>query len=433
MLGVAMGMAFATLPGQTVLVSLWKEPIRQELGLSLTAVSAAYSIATIIAGLPLSWVGRTADRIGLRRTVGAVAIVYAASIIMLREASGIVTLGMGFFMVRFLGQGSLGMLSGHTIAMWFERKLGKAHSLLTIFGFAAGSAIMPQPTAWMIETYGWRTATLVLGLLAFVLTVPSVLFLFRNRPEDIGQHLDGDPYEHAKHDVMHGGTPPPSDPAFTVRQAMGTRAYWILLANKLATGFIGTALIFHMPAMLQQGGLEGTEQQAALAIQPWPITFGLVTLLVGWLVDRYHPSRLLPPSLALAALAILTCTVATRGMVPQSFVVPLMAIGLGVYGASQAVIVGVGGPTIARYFGRTHHGAIRGTVATATVIGTGGGPYAVALLYDLSGKDFTLAYVLCALMTIPLGIGAMVLRAPTPPSVRDLTPGFDEPEPPAPL
>ena len=84
---------------------------------------------------------------------------------------------------------------------------------------------------------------------------------------------------------------------------------------------------------------------------------------------------------------------------------------------------------IARYFGRTHHGAIRGTIITATVMGTGGGPYAVALGFDLAGGDFAPVYLICAVLTIPLGIGAALLRRPEPPLVRDLTPGPDEVDP----
>lgn len=410
MLAVAIGMALATMPSQTVLVALWNEPIRRDLGLSLTSISAAYSIGTIIAALPLTFVGRIADRMGLRFTVGIVSLAYASAFVLLREAAGIITLGIGFFLIRLLGQGATGMLSGHAIAMWFERRLGSAHALLTLLGFAAGSAVMPLPTAWLLANYGWQTAMLVFAAMIALLTIPSVVFLFRNKPEDIGQHLDGDPVEHAQ----RSAGPLPGDPAFTVRQALRTSAYWILLLNMLATGLVGTALLFHMTAMLKQAGLEGSEHQAALAIQPWPIAFGVTILGVGWLADRYHPAKILPASVVLMASAILLCLGATRAVVDARFVVPLMAAGMGVYGVSQAVIIGVANPTVARYFGRTHHGAIRGTIATATVMGTGCGPYAIALGYDLAGEDFTPVYLLCVALTVPLAVGAALLRKPKP-------------------
>jgi len=433
MLGVAVCMAFATMPGQTVLVSLFNASIRESLGLSILQVSGAYTVATICAGLPLPFVGRVADVIGLRWTVGMVAIGFAAGLVVLQAAMSLVTLGLGFFMIRFLGQGSLGMLSGHVLAMWFERRLGTAHALLVVGGFAAGSAIMPRPTAWLIAEHGWERTLLYLAGGVVVLVLPLVLLVFRNRPEDIGQHLDGDPVEHARHDVLHGGDPPPGDPAFTARQAMSTRPYWILLANMFATGMIGTALLFHMQALLEQAGLEGTERQAAVAIQTWPIVFGLSSLGVGWLADRYAPSRLMPVSVAMMIAGMLICAAAAGGgLVETRHVIPLMATGMGVYGASQSMITGVANPTIARYFGRTHHGSIRGTIATGTVIGTGAGPFAVALGWELAGEDFVPVIVLCAVLAVPLGIAAAFLRPPTPPRRRDLTPEHDEPDPPQP-
>ena len=225
MLGVAIAMAVATMPSQTVVVSIFNDSFRSAAGLNIEELSRAYTFGTILAAFPLPWVGRMADRHGLRRVTAIVALACAASLVLLSQVNTLWQLAICFFLIRFLGQGSLGMLAGHTIAMWFERKLGKVHSILAIAGFAGGSALMPAPTAWLIERFGYQTALMVLAAFVLLLVMPAVLFVFKNRPEDIGQHLDGDPVEHASHDTVHGGSAPPDDPAFTRRQAMGTRAY----------------------------------------------------------------------------------------------------------------------------------------------------------------------------------------------------------------
>ena len=433
MLAVAIGMALASMPAQTVLVGLWKEPARESLGLSLAAASAAYSAATILAALPLPFVGRAADRFGLRRTVAAVALLLVATLLLTPYAAGILTLAAAFFLLRFLGQGSLGLLAGHVVAMWFERKLGRAHALLVVGGFAAGSALTPIPTAWILDEFGWRTAMLVFAAAVALLTLPAAALLFRNRPEDIGQHLDGDPVEHAHHDTVHGGPPPPGDPAFTAQQAVRTPAYWILLLNMAAAGFIGTALLFHMAPMLRQAGLDGSPQQAALAVQPWPIAFGLATLVVGPLADRFAPARLLASSSLLTISALALCIAALVAAVPDAAVIPLMAAGMGVYGCSQALAMGVASPTVARYFGRTHHGRIRGTVARATVIGTGAAPWLVAAAATTADDNFAWPFAACALLAVPLGLASLKLTKPTPPApIKPTPPDPDEPDPPQP-
>src|SRR5690606_7566649 len=37
---------------------------------------------------------------------------------------------VAFFLLRFLGQGSLSMVSGHAVAMWFHARLGRMEGIL---------------------------------------------------------------------------------------------------------------------------------------------------------------------------------------------------------------------------------------------------------------------------------------------------------------
>jgi len=430
MLGVAIAMAVATMPSQTVVVSLFNDSFRTAAGLNVEQLSRAYTIGTILAAFPLPWVGRMADRHGLRKVTAVVVVALAASLLLITRAHSLIQLAGCFFLIRFLGQGSLGMLAGHTIAMWFERRLGTTHSILAIAGFAGGSALMPRPTAWLIERFGWQTAMVVLAGFVLALVVPALLFLFRNKPEDIGQHLDGDPVEHATHDTMHGGRAPLNDPAFTRKQAMGTRAFWILVPIMCANGLIGTALLFHMQEMLRGAGLEGTEAQTAIAIQPWPICFGVGMLALGWLVDRFKPRHLMPIGPLLMLVACVVCLAGVAGWVPQDRVIATMATGMAIFGFSMAVSVAVGNPAIARYFGRTHHGAIRGTISLASVAATGIGPWMAGKAYVLAGDDYVPILLAFAASGVPLAAASLFLRPPKPPKDRDLShPDPDEPDP----
>lgn len=425
MLGVAIVMAIATMPTQSVVVSLFNDPISGALSLDLEQLSRAYTIGTICAAIPLPWVGRMADKHGLRVVVGIVCVMCAGALVLLSLAQSLVVLTIAFFFMRFLGQGSLGMLAGHTIAMWFERKLGRAHALLAVCGFAGGSALMPAPTAWLIGELGWRPASVVLAGFVLVLVLPLVLFVFRNKPEDIGQHLDGDAREHTKHDVIHGGKPPKDDPAFTRRQAMGTRAFWIIVPIMCANGLIGTALLFHMTPMLRSAGINGDDAallaKSALAIQPWPIAFGVSMLLMGWLVDRVRPRHLMPLGPVLMGIACTVCLGAVSGWFGPERVVPAMGLGMGIFGVAMGVGVAVGNPAIARYFGRTHHGAIRGTISLASVAATGAGPWIAGKAYVVSGEDFGPVLLVFALTGVPLAIASLFLRPPSPPEDRDVS------------
>ncbi len=427
MLGCATLMAFATTPGQSVLVSLFNASYRETLGISVTALSAAYTIGTLLAAGPVPLIGRMADRYGLKIVSLLVTMGFALSLALLSTTTNLLMLALGFFLIRTLGQGALGALANHTTAMWYERKLGRAHAVLAIGGFAAGAALLPQPTAWLIGEIGWRLTLIVLAGLVLLLTWPMLLTVFYNRPEDIGQHLDGDAAEHAQHDTVHGGPPPPGDPAFTAKQAAATRAFWTCTLASVASGMIGTALIFHMVTMLQSAGLEGTAGEAAQAVQAWPIAFAISTIGVGWLVDRFRAGPLLAIGTLLLGLATCVCLIAERG--GSDHTVLIMGAGMGLFGISQALVAGVSGPTIARYFGRTHHGSIRGWTSSMGVAGTAGGPLLAGWGYEAAGGSFTPVLIGFALLAVPLTAFALTLRKPEPPRNPDRHPEPDADEP----
>ncbi|MBL4845043.1 MAG: MFS transporter, partial [Planctomycetes bacterium] len=192
MVPIAVITMICTLPGQTIVVSQFNGAIREALNLSISQISLAYLIGTSIAALPLTLVGRAADRFGLRIVLGVVAAAFSGALVLLGQARGLVTLTIGFALVRFLGQGSLGMLASHTLAMWFERRLGVMESVKHV-GFSVGALVLPIATVGLIHGVGWRRAFAILGAGVALVLLPIVATVFRNRPEDVGQDLDGGP------------------------------------------------------------------------------------------------------------------------------------------------------------------------------------------------------------------------------------------------
>jgi len=103
--GIAMVAIVMTLPAQSVLVGVFKEPIREALGISVGQISNSYMIGTLCAALPLTFVGRLADRFGVRVVLGAVCLLFGLALAGMSMVTGLVTLTVGFFAIRFLGRG----------------------------------------------------------------------------------------------------------------------------------------------------------------------------------------------------------------------------------------------------------------------------------------------------------------------------------------
>lgn len=359
----------ATAPGQTFIISQLNTELRSAFDLSELLLNASYTVATVCAALPLVLVGRLADRLGPRRALALVALVFGIACLALASVVGPLTLCLAFFLVRFCGQGALSLVSQHAVAMWFHAKLGRINGIKQVVVFGLWT-FAPPLAIWLISTLGWRGTYVVFAFAVWAIVIPPALLFVRDRPEDLGFSLDGEPPNES------------AEPGVTLREAMRTRSYWIFTAVMVAAPLVGTALLFDIQPLLALRGID--ERGAALAASAWPLTTGLVALPAGWLTDRLRPKALL--------FLGVTCVIAA----PLSLLfvtTPLSAAAcLALFAVGQTLTGACAGAAVARDFGRAHHGAIRSSISRIMVIGTGLGPLMSAASVALTGS-YTAALV----------------------------------------
>ena len=312
MAGVSMVAMIATGPGQTVIVSQFNTAIRNDLGLSELALSTAYMIGTLSAAAPLVFVGKASDRFGPRVVMGGVALLFGAACVGIGFVGHVATLTIAFFLLRFLGQGALGLVSGHALAMWFERKLGTVNGFKLV-GTQLAFAFMPALALALIDAHGWRQAYAILGVGVWVLVLPLVAFVSRDRPEQVGQLMDGDAAPAPDLEIETTREP---DAAFTLMEALGTRSFWIVTISIVLNGLIGTALLFHIQPLLETKGLD--PEASGAVVRTWSLTMMAAVLPCGAVAEQaqHHDGflvavlggdeRLVPPGLvAVGALILL--------------------------------------------------------------------------------------------------------------------------------
>ncbi|MEO1584131.1 MAG: MFS transporter [Planctomycetota bacterium] len=417
---VASLMVVGTLPGQTVVVSQFNTSIRESLGLTNESLAFAYLIGTVAAALPLTLVGRLSDRIGPRRTSALVVGALLLGIMWLSNARGVVALTLGFFFVRFLGQGALGMLSSHVLALWFERRLATVESIKHGSLSAAG-ALVPAVVLWLIDGLGWRQAYAVLGVAVAASLLPLIAFVLRDRPADVGQSLADELPGPRRADRRGGDNTNDRTPgsvettnkdqtgdrevAFTLGETLGSRSFWLLLAPGVLSGLVGTAMLFHIQPILAAGGLGSPERAGAAAVSWWSIAMFIGLMTGGPTADRVAPRVILP--ISTAGVGLSAWLLSTAGAPMHA------AAAMGVFGIAQGWGMAAAGPAIARFFGRPHHGAIRGFATTAMVAGTAVGPWlltATAAVLDMNLQRSLLA---CVAISVPVAIGAGFAVRPT--------------------
>ncbi len=396
MLPIAMLAAIATSPGQTYGVSIFNESIRTALGLSHSQLTGAYMVGTLLAALPQSYIGSLTDRFGIRQVMFVVVVLFGLACMFLAQVQTYVLLFVGFFLIRLLGQGALSLMASNTLAMWFQAKLGTVAGIMNV-GVAGAIALAPTLFLLLINQLGWRGAYVALGVLVWLLLLPLLLFLYRNRPEDVGQKLDGRSAQESAQTSEYTTQPV----SFSLKEAMQTRTYWIMLAISAAFALIITAVFFNIVPIFTDHGL--TAANAAATYTTIAIALATMQLIGGILADRFNLNWL-------AALCITSIAVGLvmLNQVETVFVAQLYALFIGM---GQGLFGAVTNTVWVRYFGRTHLGSIRGSVTMAMVAGSSAGPFIMGVTYDLFGS-YSLSLNLFIGLLVPLAIAAFWATPP---------------------
>lgn len=385
-------MVAMTAPGQTAAVSVFIDPMIDELGISRSAISTAYLAGTLTGALAMPLVGRMLDRFGVRRVMAVIGLVFAAALCALSLVGSIVGLTAGFVLIRMAGQGALGLTATTAVALWFTHRRGTAMGLVSAIG-ASTISLAPMLLEVLVSGWGWRRTWLVEGIAVAVIVLPVAWFAMRDRPADLGQHPEGDTPAPDSAPVEQWGVPR--------SVALRTPFFWVITAGVATVGLLATAVNFHQVSLLGEHGL--TPAEAAANFLPQTVANLVGTLAGGVLADRVRSQLLIIAAMACLAGALLLGTIAAPGLLALTF-------GL-LIGAAGGVMRTVEAATFPRHFGTTHIGAIRGVVTAVSVGATAFGPLLFATLHDLTGS-YTPALLASIALPVTVAAFAWFVRAP---------------------
>jgi len=279
--------------------SVMIEPLRAEFGWSIGTISMALSVNLALFGITAPFAAALMERFGVRRVVSIALLMVAAGsgLTVFMTASWQLVLLWG--VIVGLGTGSMAMaLVATVVGRWFVARRGLVSGILTAAS-ATGQLIFLPTIAHIVQSAGWRTASLTISVCALAV-IPAVLLFLRERPADVGA-------------LPYGGTPEDVVPPLrtgaarlavgTLVRATRTRTFWLLAGGFFICGATTTGLVqqHFMPAA-HDHGMPVTTAATLLALVG---VFDLVgTIGSGWLTDRFDPRILLVAYYALRGVSL---------------------------------------------------------------------------------------------------------------------------------
>ena len=405
-LAVASVPSFGARPVMAVAtLSVFVVPMTDEFGWSRAQFSGAVSLGALFGLLVSPFAGRLIDRYGSGVLLSASSAVVGLCAIGLSLTSPIWTFYALYVPGRAVFSSPLELGTSTAVSNWFIRRRPMGLAYMGVIQ-GIGLTIFPVIAQVLIDGWGWRTAWLAVGIFTLSTGIIPVLLLMARRPEDMG--LEADPEKDHRtvptSDVAAARAPPSAsntESNYTVRQALATRAFWLLAIFSVFGFVVQAGISLHqVPHYIGQGV---PTHLAALTASTF--AFGQVPGGVFWSFwARRVPLRVL---LSVAAATMSVGAIGTGFSSSLSTGIPMgFLLGVGVGGIHLLLRL-----TWADYYGRLHLGSIRGLTLPAQIGGQAIGPIIAGFMYDSTGgyeTPFTAFGIIVAFAAV------MVLTA-TPP------------------
>lgn len=403
-----------SVPGQTMGVAVFTDPLMEALRLSREKLALAYMVGTIGSASLLTFVGRLYDKVGARVLAPAAAMGLGLSVLGLSQCdliaravgglfgqadsrvAGFITVLLGFFALRFSGQGVLTLASRNMIMKWFDRHRGVVSGfsgVVIVVGFALAIPLLDA----LVKGFGWRGAwRLTAGAVGLAFAALAAL-LFRDNPENCGLLPDGRKAD----DTFHTSSGVPVVHQFTLGQAVRTPTFWVFTLALSMFGLYMTSVSFHLISIFRLAGLP--REQAVNMFLYVAVIACAFQIVGGWLSDHIHLKYLFMVMLAGMGLSM-------AGMATLSAGPALWAVILG-NGVCQGLFGPLSGVTWPRLYGRKHLGAVSGLSMALVVFMCAVGPW----LFSLAEKyadSYAPASWICLAVTAALLLASSAAANP---------------------
>lgn len=298
----------------TAIIGFIATSLVQEWGIDKTALGPVMSAALVGLAVGALAAGPLADRIDRKKVLVISLLLFGGFSLLTAFAGSLSTLTL----LRFLTGLGLGAAMPNAATLMSEYAPQRCRALmvnLMFCGFPLGSSLGGFSSAWLIPHFGWQSVMVLGGVMPLLL----VLVLIAALPESVRFMVArGYAAERIARVLKRIApirmTPPPrfmlqEEGLVKAASPLGmifSRRYLLGTLMLCLTYFMGLMIFYlltsWLPLLIRETGASVT--QASLITALFPLGGGLGVLIIGWLMDRMNPHKVVAVGYLLTGLFV---------------------------------------------------------------------------------------------------------------------------------
>jgi len=252
---------------------------------------------------------------------------------------------------------------------------------ITVTGFGLGGMISAPLAQWLISSYGWQQAFIILGAITFIIIISLAQFL-KHSPQRMGiRPYEGNVTIDDKQSVASTGE------GFSFNQAIKTCRFWLFAAILFCFFFILQVIVVHIVPYAVDIGISAIVAASILSAIAGGSLIG--RNLTGLISDRVGNRLVFTVCLVALTLALIWLLFAKETWMLYVFAV--------VFGFAYGGLIPLDTLVPAEIFGFSSLGLIFGGLALFSTIGEAIGPLLAGSIFDITGS-YSLALLICIII-----------------------------------
>ncbi|MFJ7849934.1 CynX/NimT family MFS transporter [Peribacillus sp. NPDC097206] len=370
--------------------------VAEDLQVGVSEISLYTSLMYLTVTILLPFAGKILNKFDIRYILTIAGIINALAFGLMGTYHSVfpfyisgIALGIGS---TFLIYGSIPLIMNN----WFKAKVGTSLGFAMAF-MGVGGAVFAQITGALIESIGWRSTYMTLGVIVAILILPFSLFVIRSKPEQLNMTAYG--ADEVDTDTTNTQQKPESGVLKGV--AMKSPAFYLVV---LFTGLFGLAstVSFHVPNFVQSVGFSATMAATGVTCVTIGQTGG--KFLLGAINDKMGIKVALCVGIGGGMLGVVAL------LISDSFGIGMLYTGALLFG------IGFSGSTllppvvIREVFGGRDYASIYTTIMSASTLGVAFGTTLFSYIFDSTGSYYTVFIIVIVLFIITISSSLISLK-----------------------